>query len=99
VASSNGKRPSDGDLFRDLDRFRDMMRRMVRAGVTFHSFQKHAGRLYAHAAVDESDGNHCEAARKIGLHRNSMTRIINGQRVDSYGTTVPTASGGQNDEE
>lgn len=96
---NNGKRPSDAELFDLLDSFQGMLRQMVRGGVTFHSFQKHIGILYANAAVDEAHGNYSLAASKIGLHRNTMTRIMAGKRVDAYGKAVPTASGRQDDKE
>lgn len=85
---NNGKRPSDKDMFDVLDTFDAMMQVMVRNGVKFHSFQKHVTRMYVAAAVKECKGNYCKAAEKIALHRNSVTRIMNGKRVEEYGQAV-----------
>lgn len=99
MAGNNGKRASDDALFQLLDNFEDMMRAMVRSGVTLHSFRKHASRLYVQAAVKESDGVYYKAADKIGLHRNAVTRIMDGQRVRAYDQTVQSKDSGQADDE
>ena len=64
--------------------FEGLMRVMAQDGVTFQSFRIQTERLYAQAAVDVCKGNHSEAARKIGLHRNHLRRILGSTRVKAY---------------
>lgn len=92
---NNGKRRSDKDLLTLLDEFEGMMQVMIDNGVTYHSFKEHIGRLYVASAVTISDGNYCEAARKIGLHRNNVTRIMGSRKARLYVQQFKEAQNGE----
>lgn len=91
AAMAKPTKTHEHDLLDQLAKFDEMMRLLVRSGVTYHSFRANMLRLYVTSAVAESDGNYTEAARKIGLHRNAV-RAIMGSKAVTHGVR-PQANG------
>jgi DNA-binding protein Fis len=79
--SSNGNGKVPHDLFQRLDDFHDLLGMLIEAHVTHDSLLAYVGKMYVTLAVEKADGNKSEAAHTIGLHRNSVQRILMGVRL------------------
>lgn len=66
----------DDETRRKIVTLRDGIRALISCGVSYHQAMKAVQEQYILAAVDEADGNRCEAARMIGLHRNQIARHV-----------------------
>lgn len=99
MALKKPRKLTDTELFDLLGDFEGLMRLMVQNGVTYQSFKVQTGRMYVAAAVTESKGNYCEAAKRIGLHRNNVTRILGTRKARYYVDTVYQNASGETDSE
>jgi DNA-binding protein Fis len=88
--SSNGNGAVPQDLFQRLDDFHDLLGMLIEAHVTHDSLLAYVGKMYVTIAVEKADGNKSEAAHTIGLHRNSVQRILTGARLVNHEESTST---------
>lgn len=54
--------------------YRELLTFWAEAGLPFHDVMNQVGRDYVAAALKIEQGNQCKAARRIGVHRNTLPR-------------------------
>jgi DNA-binding NtrC family response regulator len=58
------------------EQLRNLVADMVRHGVTLETAMREFERIYLEAVLDASDGNQSAAARRLGIHRNTLSRKL-----------------------
>ncbi len=58
------------------EQLRTLVAEMVRHGVTLESAMREFERIYLQEVLEANDGNQSAAARKLGIHRNTLSRKL-----------------------
>jgi DNA-binding NtrC family response regulator len=86
-----GNRLPFGDAFRD-DRdlnghLKALVEKLVRMGITLRETQAEIERLYIERTLAACDGNRSRAAKKLGMHRNTLN--AKAEQYDLNGEVKP----------
>ena len=56
---------------------------MYKSGLRYSEAVREFQKAFILTVLQENDGNQVKAARKLGMHRNSLSRIIRGLQLDT----------------
>ncbi len=58
------------------EQLRNLVADMVRHGVTLEAAMREFERIYLEEVLEASNGNQSAAARRLGIHRNTLSRKL-----------------------
>ncbi len=64
---------------RELD---NLVVQMYASGITYEEAVREFRRRYIQEVLSHSKGNQCKAARELGMHRNTLSRIMADLKMD-----------------
>jgi DNA-binding NtrC family response regulator len=64
---------------------RELVDTLVRMGITLRETQAEMERLYIERTLLSCDGNRSRAAKRLGMHRNTLNTKISQYRLDEEG--------------
>jgi DNA-binding NtrC family response regulator len=65
---------------RELD---NLVTQMYASGITYEEAVREFRRRYIQEVLGRNKGNQCKAARELGVHRNTLSRIMEGLELDA----------------
>ncbi len=65
---------------RELD---NLVVQMYASGITYEEAVREFRRRYIQEVLSHSKGNQCKAARELGIHRNTLSRIMADLKLDA----------------
>jgi DNA-binding NtrC family response regulator len=81
-----GSRLPFGDPFKENEtlngHLKEMVEQLYRLGITLKETQTEIERLYILRILDSCDGNRSRAAKRLGMHRNTLNSKIDQYRLD-----------------
>ncbi len=54
-----------------------------KSGITYDQWVHLCRRVYLESALEVAEGNRCKAARKSGIHRNTLARQVTELKIDA----------------
>lgn len=67
------------------DQLEALVMQMYKSGIFYSEAVREFKKRFIIAVLDENNGNQCKAARQLGMHRNTLSRITTELRVDVRG--------------
>lgn len=65
---------------RELD---NLIVQMYASGITYEEAVREFRRRYIQEVLNRNKGNQCKAARELGVHRNTLSRIMDDLKLDA----------------
>ena len=64
------------------DQLEALIQQMYNSGILYSEAVREFKKRFILTVLQESNGNQCKAARKLGMHRNTLSRTIAELKVD-----------------
>jgi len=67
------------------DQLEALIVQMFRSGITYAEAVCEFKKKFIQIVLQDSNGNQCKAARRLGMHRNTLSRTIADLKLDAKG--------------
>jgi Fis family transcriptional regulator len=72
------------------DQLEALIMQMYKSGITYPEAVCEFKKRFILTVLEDSKGNQCKAARKLGMHRNTLSRTITELKLDAKGLRTGT---------